>query len=101
MAHFIISFRIKSDNDYQKRYDSLTARVIEIAGSSGAVWDETSSFFVMQAPTTAAGLCEDLYMNSAFNATKDIIVVIDLDNRKKATKGELKWQVILEKQLGF
>ncbi len=101
MAHFIISFRIKSDESYQQRYESFTSKVIEIAGSSGAVWDETSSFYIMKAPTTAQDLCTTLYLGSDFNSTKDIMVVIDVDNREKATKGPLKWPGVLDSTLGF
>lgn len=101
MAHFIITFRIKSDSDYQERYDSFTKKVIEIAGSSGAVWDETSSFYSLKADTTAESLCNSLYLGSEFSSTKDIMVVIDLDNREKATIGPLRWPTVLESTIGF
>lgn len=101
MAHFIISFRIKNDETYQERYKSFTSKVIEIAGSSGAVWDETSSFYIMRAMTSAQDLCSTLYLGSDFNSAKDIMVVIDVDNREKATKGPLEWPAVLESTLGF
>jgi hypothetical protein len=101
MTHFIISFRIKSDESYQQRYESFKSKVVAIAGSSGAVWDETSSFYILKAVNTAQGLCSDLYLGSDFNSTKDIMVVIDVDNRQKATKGPLEWPGVLESTLGF
>ena len=101
MAHFIITFRIKSDDEYQERYDSFTKKVIEIAGSSGAVWDETSSFYSLKASTTAGHLCNSLYLGSEFNSQKDIMLVIDLDNREKATLGPVRWPGVLDSTVGF
>jgi hypothetical protein len=101
MAHFIISFRIKSDATYQDRYASFTSRVYEIGGGSPSVWEETSSFFAIRADGTAASVCSDLYLKTDFDSTKDLMVVIDLDKREKATKGEIKYLSTLAACLGF
>lgn len=101
MAHFIISFRIKSDTSYQSRYDSFTSRVAEIASRDGGAWEETSSFFAIKANYTAERLCDDLYLNSEFSAALDIMIVIDLDRREKATKGEIQYPNTLGANLGF
>lgn len=99
MAHFIVTFRFKEDAEYSKRYQTFVDRVREIA--DGYEWDETSSFFTFQALETAESLCSDLYLNAGFSAEKDLMVVIDLDNKTKATKGKLKYEPLLARGLGF
>ncbi|KWT72246.1 hypothetical protein APY03_6271 [Variovorax sp. WDL1] len=42
-----------------------------------------------------------LYLKSAFDSTKDVMVVIDVDRRVKATKGQIEYEVLLTKYLGF
>lgn len=101
MANFIISFRIKQDDTYQSRYASFVDAVRKAGGGTGAVWEETSSFFALQASHTATGLCDHLYVSSEFNGTKDEMLVVDLSSRKKATKGPLKYLSTLESCLGF
>lgn len=51
--------------------------------------------------TTAQRLCSELYTGSEFNATKDIMVVIDVSNREKATKGPIQYPALLDAYLGF
>jgi len=64
-------------------------------------WDETTSFYCFELDTTAEDLCSTLYVGSDFNSTKDIMVVIDVTNKKKATKGPLKYPSLLDSYLGF
>jgi hypothetical protein len=99
MTHFIVTFSIKSDSDYHSRYSSFTKRVGEIA--TDGTWEETTSFYALRAAGTASSVCTDLYVNSEFDATKDKMVVIDLDKREKATKGEISYPNSLEAALGF
>lgn len=103
MAHFIVTFRIGSDNGYQDRYDSFVNAVIALAGgTTGKVWDETTSFYVFEVEGwNAEEAAAYLYVNSKFDATKDILVVIDVDAKKKATRGELQYEVLLTAYLGF
>jgi hypothetical protein len=101
MAHFIISFRIKSDSDYQNRYESFRRRVETISTGIGGVWEETSSFYAIQARNTAQGLCNDLYLNTEFDPSKDIMLVIDVKNQEKATKGAIEYPNSLDSALGF
>jgi hypothetical protein len=101
VANFIISFRIKQDEDYQNRYTSFVTAVHAAGGGMGAVWEETSSFFALRANHTAASLCNHLYVSSGFNATKDEMLVVDLSAREMATKGPLKYLSTLEACLGF
>lgn len=101
MAHFIVTFRIGSNSTYQERYDSFMEKVFELAGGVGATWDETTSFASFKASGTADSICSALYLGSKFNSAWDIMVVIDLDARQKATKGELKYLSLLTHSLGF
>lgn len=99
MAHFIVTFRIKSDSGYQSRYNSFVERVRKVSGLGS--WDETSSFYAFEASGTASTICSDLYFNSEFNGDTDTLVVIDLDNRAKATRGVLNYPALLAAGLGF
>lgn len=101
MAHFIVTFRIGSDGNYQERYDSFVKKIHELGGGLGFVWEETTSFASLEATHTAESLCSNLYLGSAFDSTKDIMVVIDLDARKKSTKGKVNYTTTLTSTLGF
>ncbi len=103
MAHFIVTFRIGSDAGYQDRYDSFVKAVIALAGgSTGKVWDETTSFYVFQrAGCSAEEVAAYLNINSEFDVTKDILVVIDVDAKRKATRGNLDYEALLTAYLGF
>lgn len=101
MAHFIVTFRIGSNSTYQDRYDSFMGKIYELGGGAGPTWDETTSFASFKAVGTAETICNELYYGSKFNAAWDIMVVIDLDAREKATKGEIKYLSILTSSLGF
>lgn len=99
MAHFIVTFRIKNDSTYQERYDSFVKKAEELA--KYPVWDQTTSFLTFQADSTAASLCSSLYVGSEFNATKDVMVVIDLDRKEKDTRGDIEDEYWLRSGLGF
>ncbi|CAI8802084.1 ABM domain-containing protein [Pseudomonas sp. IT-P74] len=99
MANFIVTFEFKSDDSRQARYDSFVKKVNELTSRKN--WDETTSFYCFELDTTAEALCSSLYVGSDFNSTKDIMVVIDVTNKQKATKGPLKYPSLLESYLGF
>lgn len=102
MAHFIVTFRIKNDDTYQDRYDTFVAKAKELAWL--APWDETTSFLAFRASDsalTAASLCDSLYYGSGFSSAKDLMVVVDLDRREKATKGLIQYEALLDAGLGF
>jgi len=46
-------------------------------------------------------MCSDLYLQTPFDSTKDTMIVIDLDRKKKATKGQVKYLATLTSNLGF
>lgn len=99
MAHFIVTFRLKNDSTYQDRYESFVERARAIATLSA--WEETSSFFAFRAEGSAISICTDLYLHSQFDSTKDLMVVIDLDSKQKATQGNVAYPALLELGLGF
>lgn len=101
MTHFVISFRIHNDSSYQERYESFVGHAREIGGGIGEVWEETSSFFALEATGTASTVCDSLYFGSKFDGTKDVMLVISLDDQQKATKGPLKYPNTLSSALGF
>lgn len=102
MTHFIVTFRIASDTTYQERYDSFVDQVIKVAGgNAGKVWDETTSFYAFTAASTAETVAASLNSNSKFDTTKDLLVVIDLDNRVKATRGKVPYESLLTSYIGF
>ena len=99
MTHFVITFRIKKDTTYQQRYESFVDHAASLG--SKALWDETTSFIAMEAPGTAKDLCDSLYFGSMFDDSRDIMIVIDLDRRQKATYGEILYEHTLQACLGF
>lgn len=101
MANFIISFRIASDSSYQTRYNSFVSAVHQAAGGLEHVWEETSSFFALEANETAASLCDQLYYGSDLLESKDEILVIDVSRRQWTSKGDLKYLTTLKSALGF
>jgi hypothetical protein len=102
MANFIVTFRIASDSGYQERYDSFVDAVHVLAqGGVGSTWEETTSFLVFRAQGTADSVCQHLYLKSSFDGSKDIMVVIDIGARQKATKGPIKYLSTLTGLLGF
>lgn len=99
MANFVISFKFKADDSYDDRYYSFVEKVREIATTHP--WDETSSFFALEADETAENLCERLWLETSFSHSKDRMLVIDISNKQKATKGSIELPYLLEKGLGF
>ena len=97
--HFIVTFRFKNDATYQDRYDSFIEQANQVATT--VPWDQTTSFLAFEAKGTAETVCSDLYLKSAFDSTRDVMVVIDLDNKQKATRGEIEFDVLLLLGLGF
>ncbi|KAA5842229.1 hypothetical protein F2A37_16860 [Pseudomonas chlororaphis] len=99
MANFIVTFEFKSDDTRKARYDSFVKKINELTAYKH--WDETTSFYCFRLDTTADDLCSSLYVGSDFNATKDIMVVIDVTNKNKAVKGPLEYSSLLDLYLGF
>ena len=98
MSHFIVTFKIHEDNEFRRRYDSVTTRLKALA--RWANWDETASFWAFECSGCAASLCRDLRLFTELDVTKDVLVVIDLDQREKRSEGVL-YPDLLNASLGF
>lgn len=99
MASFILTFRLESNDTYSQRYDSFVKKLNELV--TYRHWDETSSLYIFELDSTADQVSHDLWVGSEFNSTTDIMVVIDVTNRVKSTKGELEYPNLLTSYLGF
>lgn len=100
MENFILTFRIKADETYQDRYDSLLEQLYAIAPSP-KVWEETSSFVAFEYSGSLDDVHTRLYLYSKFSSTKDTMVIIDLTNRRKIAAGVVKYEATLDRCLGF
>lgn len=98
MPHFLVSFRIESNSTYQYRYDSLQEQIAAI--TSGVPWEETSSVYIFRAAGTAESVGHALYYKSKLVAPSDMLVVIDLNNRKHVQYG-CEYPNLLLSSLGF
>jgi len=88
MSVFVISFRIHEDSTYEERYESLVEEIKkEAIGDVGDIWDETTSFFILQSNKSSTSLCTDLYMHSKISDEKDILLVINLSQKGYAQRG--------------
>ncbi|MEN0654169.1 MULTISPECIES: hypothetical protein [Hyphobacterium] len=93
---YAITFRFKSDSTYSERLESLEELIK--AESPGKWWRETTSFYLFRSSKSAADLISHFYLKSKFDATKDIMGVINLSRKDHAHKGtftDADWESIL------
>ena len=76
MATYAISFEIKSDSTYSKRYQSLMAQVHKCS----IVWTETTSFALVQTPESLEDLELRLFVQSEISHLRDKLLVINVTN---------------------
>ncbi|GLK51244.1 hypothetical protein [Maricaulis virginensis] len=94
---YALTFRLKTDSSYAERLESLEKAIRE--ESPGEWWKETTSFYLLRSEKSASGLVDHLYFNSEFNASKDIMGVINLSKKEHAHKGTFSdsdWENILK-----
>lgn len=87
MGIFAISFRIHSDSTRQGRYDSLVEQIRECS----AVWEETTSFALVESTETLSALEHRLYHRSDLIAAKDMLLVLQLSDDAAILRGENKY----------
>lgn len=80
MAVFAITFRIETDSTYSERYDSLVEQIRKVA-IGGLVWDEPTSFSLIESSKTSKDLCDSLYFNSKIIDSKDMVLVVNLSQK--------------------
>ena len=97
MSTYAISFNLLYGNDgdsYSERYASLMAAIRKCP----KVWDETTSFAVVETSETITDLERRLWL-SKFDSTKDILFVVDITYKdctiRGATKNRSKLKEIL------
>lgn len=100
MGNYVVTFRLKDNAGYQKRYESFIDRLYKLSAQSG-VWEETSSFIAFEYAGSLEDVYSALYFESDFDPDVDTLLVIDVLNRKKATGGVIKYSATLDKCLGF
>lgn len=83
MSTKAVSFRFHQDADREERYSSFVDRLRK----AGMIWEETTSFALVNTDMTADALQSDLYINSKFNSYKDLMIVIDIGDRDASTRG--------------
>ncbi|CAA2137715.1 hypothetical protein [Methylobacterium bullatum] len=95
MAVFAISFRFGSEGDRDARYKSFVNKVEELA--IDYVFDETTSFFIIEVNSTAESLAQTLYTGTDIHTTWDKLVVISLTDKTYATKCKIEYPALLKK----
>lgn len=91
MAVHSVSFTLKRDSTYSERYESFMAQI----RASKKVWEETTSFALVETAESASELETRLYVKSMFNHTKDLMIVIDVTGRSGVSRGKLEYPLTL------
>jgi hypothetical protein len=86
MTVFIVSFDLKYDDTYQDRYKSFMEQVKK----GGDYWDDTTSCVVVRTNESIDEFCTRIYVNSDFNATKDLYLVLDAHVKAGRIRGAIK-----------
>jgi hypothetical protein len=85
MSTFGITFRIHNDDTYSARYTSLIDQIRKEATSE--IWEEPTSFALIESGKTTQSLCDALYSNSSILESKDQLLVINLSYKSYAERG--------------
>lgn len=88
MAVFLVSFDLKYDDDYSDRYSSFMEQVKK----GGKWWADTTSFVAVETDETIDTFCNRIYLQSKFNGTKDLYLVLDANVKSGRVRGALKDQ---------
>lgn len=77
MSLFAISFRIHKDATYDARWQSVNDAIM--GERTGTHWSEPTSFFLIQTGKNSLQLASAINLNSSFDESKDLLIVINLD----------------------
>lgn len=80
MAIFAATFRIHDDAGYNDRYAS-TVEAIKACCHGDVYWDEPTSFFLFENPSTSKKIAEHVESASDFAPNKDLLLVINLSQK--------------------
>lgn len=93
MAHYAVSFEIKSGPGYVDRYSSLMAQIRE--APSNNVWTETTSFALVETTETVEAFADRLYYLSTLSSSTDKLLVIDHLSGKAIARGPFQYPYTL------
>ncbi len=79
MNLFAISFRIHNDATYAERYSSVNDAIL--AQRHTTYWAEPTSFFLLDSTKNSAELATAINQTSKFAESKDLLIVINLNQR--------------------
>lgn len=83
MTIFAISYCFREDAGAAARRESLVREI----GRCARIWDETTSFALVETAEPLAALEARLYLDSGLNAIKDRLVVIELVDARATARG--------------
>jgi hypothetical protein len=95
MAIFTITFRIHQDSGYSDRYNSTVDAIKKVC--HGDYWDEPTSFFLFENPSSSAKIAEYVVANSEFAPDRDVLLVTNLTQKACAPAGKVKKPQTLKK----
>jgi hypothetical protein len=84
---YAIAFRIKHDDTYEERLQSLVG---VIRREAMGVWEELTSFMVIETTKTTDELAQTIYLDSEFDGDKDSLVVISLSYQHYVARGAME-----------
>jgi hypothetical protein len=96
MAMFCITFRIHEDAGYSDRYDS-TIEAIKNCCHGDEYWDEPTSFFLFEKPSTSGKIAQYIDTKSDFDPSKDLLLVTNLTQKGYATIGKVRERETLKR----
>lgn len=91
LATFAITFSFHYDSTYNDRYSSFMAEVRKCS----TVWDETTSFALVETTETLEALESRLYL-SQFSPSRDKMLVINVSYDAAIARGALSYKATLQ-----
>lgn len=85
MATFLVSFDLKYNDSYSKRYDSFMEQV----KAGGKWWADTTSFVAVETDEDIDTFCDRIYYSSDFNGTTDLYLVLDANAISGRVRGKI------------
>ena len=97
MAKFWISYRLKRNSTYEKRYDDLMEAIDDCC--TGERWEETTSFHMIESTLTIDSATRKL--KAAINTTTDVILVREVDTKSARFIGAVSDEAGLKRFMSY
>ena len=94
MATYAVSFHLKKDSSYETRYGSL----MEEIRKSSTVWDETTSFCLVERSESLSVFTSKLYMTD-FSPSRDKLLVMSVKEVAASARGDINYPATLRSLL--